>query len=972
MNRRWHTKEGCLEIRGCSLKSFCALICVAVAMVTLVLPASAQSPATVGQWSAVINTNYESIHTHLLPTGKLFYWSIQEKSLFPQLLDPATNNVTPAAAAGYQVFCSGHSFLADGRLFVSGGNLGDLVGVPNASIYDPLTNTWTRVPDMNAGRWYPTNTTLPSGDVLVVSGTISGSGDLNTLPQVWQASLGTWRNLTSAQLALPLYPRMIVAPNGKVFYATPDQQSRYLDTSGTGSWSASARSNFGYRDYSSVVLYDTGKILMVGGGDPPTATAETIDLTAATPTWKYVGSMAQARRQLNATILPDGKVLITGGSSGPGLDDAAAPVYLTEMWDPATGNFTPMASITKYRGYHSVSVLLPDGRVYSGGGDVSGATAEIFSPPYLFKGARPSISSAPPRTSYGGNIFVGTPDASTISQVNVIRLASVTHSFNQDQRIVHLSFSTTTGGLNITAPANANLAPPGFYLLFLVNSNGVPAIGQFIQLTSNLPPVAVASAAPTSGPAPLSVSFTGSGSSDPDGTVVGYSWNFGDGQTSTQANPTHQFATAQTYTVTLTVTDNGGATGSTTLPITATLVNAPPPTLSSVTPNAGTQGVTLNVVLGGANFQSGAACSFGAGVTVHSCLFNTSAQLTANVSIAAAAAVGPRDVTITNPDAQSGTLSGAFTVTLPPQVTSVTPNSAAQGQTLNVVVQGNNFQPGAACSFGGGITANACTFNSSTQITATLSIGATAFLGARDVTITNPDTKSGTLSGGFSVTQAVGGNLHIDFSYPSRTALLADGWDFNAKTAAGAIRNTEQTGASAVDYDQTVHPGMLRVPILKGDIYRSSNNSLNTLLRDLPSDWTSIRLKIAAFTPAANYQQVDLVAYQDDDNYVIVSRMMDGVPTLEFYREQAAVVTQCGHCGGYRTLTNTGNLLLRLDRNAATNVYSGFFSTDGGTTWISTGTATQALSSPRLAIHAGANAATTQPTADLAWVEILR
>jgi hypothetical protein len=226
-------------------------------------------------------------------------------------------------------------------------------------------------------------------------------------------------------------------------------------------------------------MYDAGKILLNGGGDPPTATAEVIDLNAPTPSWRSVHSMANARRQSNSTLLPDGKVLVTGGSSGSGFDNSTNPVYPAEIWDPSTEQWTTVASITVYRGYHSTAVLLPDGRVVSAGGEVGGPSYEIYSPPYLFQGPRPTITSAPTNVGYGQTFFVQTPDATSIRQVTWLRLTSVTHSFNQNQRLLHLAFSQVTGGLNVTSPANANLSPPGDYMLFIVNSNGVPSVGWF-------------------------------------------------------------------------------------------------------------------------------------------------------------------------------------------------------------------------------------------------------------------------------------------------------------------------------------------------------------------------------------------------------------------------------------------------------------------------------------------------------------
>ncbi|HXG90663.1 MAG TPA: galactose oxidase-like domain-containing protein [Vicinamibacterales bacterium] len=339
---------------------------------------------------------------------------------------------------------------------------------------------------MNAGRWYPTNTTMPNGDVLVVSGDIDTS-QVNPLPQVWQIATGTWRDLTTAQLSLPLYPFMFLTSDGRVFQAGPNQNSRYLDTAGTGTWTPVANSAFGLRDYGSAVMYDDNKVLIVGGGDPTTNTAEVIDLNAATPAWRTVAPMAHRRRQTTATLLPDGTVLITGGSSANGFDNATGAVLPIEMWDPLTEQFTALAPMTAYRGYHSVAVLLPDGRVLSTGGDTTATSAEIYSPPYLFKGARPTVTDAPAVVGYGKTFNVATPDGARITAVNLIRLTSVTHAFNMEQRINRLAFVATPTGLTLSAPASPTIAPPGYYLLFALDLNGVPSVGRFVQLASGAP-----------------------------------------------------------------------------------------------------------------------------------------------------------------------------------------------------------------------------------------------------------------------------------------------------------------------------------------------------------------------------------------------------------------------------------------------------------------------------------------------------
>ena len=449
---------------------------------------NAQDPSAVGQFSSVMSWPFNPTHAVLLPSGEVFWWGSFAYGGRPEIWNPITNTNIAATQPGYNIFCGGHSLLENGQVLVIGGDAADSTGVANASTYDPVSGNWTFLPDMNAGRWYPTNTVLPNGDVVVTSGEISPVLGNNPLPQVWQASSGTWRNLTTAQLLLPLYPPMYLAPNGTLFNASP--VSRYLNTDGTGSWTIGPSMEYQFRGYGPSVMYNNGQIMLTGGGVGPTATAEVINLNDRIPTWSYTGTMAYARRHANATLLPDGTVLVTGGTSGVPFDDNTNPVYPAELWNPATGTWSMLASLSVYRGYHSVALLLPDGRVLSGGGQCYGDTncnpnsAEIFSPPYLFAGARPTITSAPASISGGQTFFVATPDAANITQVTWIRLGAVTHTFNQEQRINFLSFGQATGGLNVTAPPNANLAPPGFYMLFLLSS-GVPSVASIIQVDNS-------------------------------------------------------------------------------------------------------------------------------------------------------------------------------------------------------------------------------------------------------------------------------------------------------------------------------------------------------------------------------------------------------------------------------------------------------------------------------------------------------
>jgi len=486
-------------------------------------------PASVGQWSRPIDLPVVGVHVHLLPTGKILMWQHESTSV-PYIWDPAASNgvFDPVPIHSNQngtrrdsIYCAGHSFLPDGRLFVTGGHLepkGDTVhGSRLTNIFDSARSKWSSGPDMNDGRWYPSNVTLGDGTTLVLSGSIDDNfADqgiegypyrVNQLPQVYSAN-GQFRSLTSALLKIPLYLMAHHAPNGKVFVAGPDQVTRYLDTSGTGAWTVVGNSNFGNRPYGTSVMYDPGKILLVGGNhDAPTNTAEVIDLNVASPSWRDVGPAAFKRARVSSTVLPDGKVLIGGGHSTAGFSPGAGAVMTAEMWDPATEQWSKMADASIARLHHSGALLLPDARVLflgggqpTGDGDYEHYDAEFYSPPYLFKGPRPAISAAPAVVGYGQTFAVETADVSSITQVTWIRLPSVTHQFNQNQGINRLTFTKTATGLNVTAPSSGNLAPAGPYMLFILNSSGVPSEAKIVRLDTVAPPLApsnLAAAAPS-------------------------------------------------------------------------------------------------------------------------------------------------------------------------------------------------------------------------------------------------------------------------------------------------------------------------------------------------------------------------------------------------------------------------------------------------------------------------------------------
>jgi galactose oxidase len=440
--------------------------------------------AELGQWSPPFSWPVVAVHLHLLPSGRVLSWG---RAGQPQIWDPNSGSFREVVSAT-MVFCSGHSYLPNGQLLVTGGHLADRRGLRDANVFDPTTETWVREPSMSYARWYPTSTTLSDGSVLTIGGTDEQETQVE-VPEVWAG--GSWHELEGARRELPYYPRMFTAPNGLVFYAGELQETAYLDPAGSGSWMPVARSNYGRRDYGTAVMYRPGKIMIAGGSDPPdgapTRTAELIDLNEPTPAWRYTESMRYPRRHLNATILPDGEVLVTGGTSSPGFSNPAGAVHAPELWNSRTEQWSPMAAGQVNRVYHSTTLLLPDGRVlHSGSGDGPGLprelSAEIFSPPYLFTGERPVLSDAPQTVGYGQSFVLASPDAGQVVRVTLIRLGSVTHAFDQNQRFVELEFRRTAGGLTVSSPASRAIAPPGHYLLAILNAAGIPSIARIVRL----------------------------------------------------------------------------------------------------------------------------------------------------------------------------------------------------------------------------------------------------------------------------------------------------------------------------------------------------------------------------------------------------------------------------------------------------------------------------------------------------------
>ncbi len=468
-------------------------------------------PSLQGRWSELESLPASGIHTHVLPDGKVLFWSrfmdpndreSTVEGIVPGapatfLYDPLTGLTKSIANPEVDAFCSGHAFLPDGRLLVSGGHVRSYVGTRTTQIFDFRSNTWqtNSAWDMNGGRWYPTNISLGNGDIITISGDATGETDLNRIPQVWSSTKNTWRDLTGLASScfnatsgpcMPLYPWLHLSSSGRVFVSGPGQETGYIDTKGVGSWLPIANTNRGYRgDYEATsIMYAPGKIL-IAGGVPATNSVETIDLNAETPAWSVAAPMLNNRHKLMSTLLADGQVLVVGGSAVNGTADAPA-VFATEIWNPATGQWREGDHMKIPRLYHATSVLLPDGRVLTqGGGLGAGYTAhknmQIYSPPYLFKGPRPTFTSVN-TVNYGQSLKLSTAQADEINKVHLIRLSSDTHSFNSTQHIVPLKFRQNEKSLIASMPTDGNLAPPGYYLLFIVDKTGVPSLGKTVKL----------------------------------------------------------------------------------------------------------------------------------------------------------------------------------------------------------------------------------------------------------------------------------------------------------------------------------------------------------------------------------------------------------------------------------------------------------------------------------------------------------
>ncbi|MEP6601306.1 MAG: galactose oxidase-like domain-containing protein, partial [Nitrospirota bacterium] len=793
-------------------------VLAAVVLLALHAPVAFGQSNVTGTWQTVpTSMPINPVHTALMPNGKILVVSgsgnyPQQTTFMVGVWDPSNNSMTTGTQA-WDMFCNGMVLLPDGRPFIMGGNIqyDPFHGWQRTAAYDPATGKYTDMEDMAHGRWYPTSTVLGDGRVMTFSG-LNETGSTNSKVEIYKVGVG-WGSEISAPFTPPLYPRMTLLPSGKVLYSGGSPQSRTFDPS-ANTWSGViATTVYGNdRTYGSTVLLPLlpsnsykPQVMIFGGGNPSTKTTEIIDMSAATPQWVKGPDMVKPRIEMNATLLPTGKVLTVGGSLND--EDTNTASLAADLYDPyvdavqgVQGTMSSAGSNGYPRLYHSVSLLLPDATVWVAGGNPSRGSyeqhVEIYTPPYLYNSngtlaTRPSITSVSPSViGYGTSFTVQTPDAANIASVVLMKNGAVTHAFDMDQRMVGLVFSAGSGVLNVTGPLNGNIAPPGYYMLFLVNTAGVPSVAKFVQVSktpTDIPPTGtITSPATDVTIAPgQSVSFAGTGTA-PSGSITGYSWSIrgGSPSKSSLANPGNvTFSTAGTYTAVFTVTDNAGNTDQSPETRIITVATAPAPHLNSLSPTTGNQGASnLSVVLTGTNFLSSPTCSFGAGITINSCTFNSSTKITASINIQASATTGTRNVTVTNTDGQNSTLTNGFTVQASsgnpaPTITSISPNSGTQGQSnIAVTINGTNFLTAPVCSFdsdaGGGLTFNSCTYNSASKITASVSIAANATLGGHNVTVTDTDGQSATSINGFTVNSSGGGSIGFGSGFTAGSMAL--------------------------------------------------------------------------------------------------------------------------------------------------------------------------------------------------------
>lgn len=457
------------------------------------------------------------IHAGLLRTGKVFFFagSGNNPDNWAETKGSAVWNtsngnfdrpVTPVDGGGipFDIFCAGQTFLADGSLLVVGGTLqyDPFDGTEVALKFNPSTGTWTQTSSMAHGRWYPTALTLGNGNIFAISG-LDENGNLNVRPEVYKTSPEGWTAYPQTTSYFPLYPHLFLLSSGKIFYSggymggsngvTPrilTLPASFNQTITEQSVSGLQSSDYG-NQAASVLLppAQNQKVMIIGGGngsDNAINRVNIVDLTATTPTYTAAASLNYARMHCSAVLLPDRTVFVCGGSNHAEDGSTGHAANKAEIYNPATNTWTVAAQASVKRLYHSVALLLPDGRVATAGGNPyrtgDELRLEIYSPAYMSQ-TRPVITNAPSDVTYGQQFTIQVSQTPDIKWVSLIRPAAPTHSCDTEQRLVDLpinSFSNNT--LTVTLTTNSNIATPGYYMLFVTNQSGVPSVASWIKV----------------------------------------------------------------------------------------------------------------------------------------------------------------------------------------------------------------------------------------------------------------------------------------------------------------------------------------------------------------------------------------------------------------------------------------------------------------------------------------------------------
>lgn len=462
-----------------------------------------------GTWTRASNPSpVRTIHAALMHTGKvlLIAGSGNDRTDFAAgtfktaIYDPATDTYTSDIPTPYDLFCGGHAFLPDGRLLVVSGTkqFGDAThkweGEKRTTIFDPVTQSYQASPDMAIGRWYPTVVERGDGKLVTLAGYDEVGNHTNTF-QVFDGATSTWSpNLPIASTGVgiysPLYPSFHLLADGKLFYSGnhawgdgPGTAPYIWDTvANTPRWlSNNSAISVDQRDQGASVLLPPAqdqKVMVIGGSG--TKTTAVIDLKAANPSYTVGPPIDEGKQYVAAVILPDGRVLQTGGASAAREDPNVHYVHSTQILDPKTMTWAKAKDSTGNRTYHSGALLLPDGRVLAFGGNPLNQAYEMnidmYSPSYMTK-PRPSITSAPTDVTWGTPFSVTT--SGPIASAVLIRPSATTHSSDSDQRSVDLGVS----GSQLTVPANHNLTPPGWYMLFVRDASGVPSVAKWVKVS---------------------------------------------------------------------------------------------------------------------------------------------------------------------------------------------------------------------------------------------------------------------------------------------------------------------------------------------------------------------------------------------------------------------------------------------------------------------------------------------------------